>query len=101
MVWRRDIEKHYENVSKAFTVLGLIDYNEFEVKNSIRAVIMKEMRLTCECIIDWLDDDKNKYSQTASLYLETFELGYNINVIIEARTFIYQLLAKPLSELLN
>ncbi len=101
MVWRGEIENHYENVSKAFTVLGLIENDEFEVKNGIRAVILEELKKSCECIIEWIDDENNRYSRIASDSIVSLELGYDIEDIIEIRTFIYQLLAKPLSKLLN
>ena len=101
MVWRGDIEKHNENVDKAFAVLELIDYEELGARKGVRDVILRELELTCKCIIEWIDDDKNKYSQRASLYLESFDQGYDICVIIEARTFIYQLLDKTLYDILR
>ena len=44
MVWRGEIENRYENVSKAFTILRLIEDDEFEVKNGIRVLIIQELK---------------------------------------------------------
>ena len=101
MVWRGDIQNHYDNVSKAFDVLELIDNEKLEVKYGVRTVILEELIKSCECIIDWIDDKSNVNSEIARLFIESLELGYDICVIIEVRTFIYQLLDKPLSEILN
>ena len=101
MVWRGDIEKHYDNASKAFDVLNLIDNDKLDVKYGVRTVILEELIKSCNCIIEWLDDEGNVNSEVARLFIESLQLGYDICVVIEARTFIYQLLGKPLSELLN
>ena len=101
MVWRGDIEKHYENADKAFIVLGLVDEDNTGVRNGIRDVIMNELRLSCECIIDWLDDANNENSETALSFIENLNQKYDVCVIIDVRNFIYKLLGKPLSELLN
>lgn len=101
MVWRGDIEKHYENVDKAYDVLKLIDNDELSLKDGIRDVIVNEMRLACKCVIDWIGDESNEISQKSAQFLENLELGYDILVIIDVRTFIYKLLDKSLSELLK
>ena len=101
MVWRGDIEKHYNNVTKAFEVLDLMNLDDIKGRNSVRSVILNELIKSCECIIDWIDDANNVNSEIASLFIQSFSLGYDIKVIIEARTFIYVLLDKPLSELLK
>ena len=101
MVWRGDIEKHYDNVTKTFEVMNLLNQDDLEMKNGLRTVILEELIKSCECIIDWLDDDSNVNSEISRLFIESLKLGYDISVIIEARSFIYTLLAKPLSELLN
>ena len=62
---------------------------------------MSELKLSCECIIDWLDDENNKNSETASEFIENLDSEYDICTVIDARTFIYDLLGKPLSELLT
>lgn len=101
MVWRGDIQKHYENVDKAFDVMELIDNDDLMTKNVLRDVIMSELKLSCQCIIDWLDDENNKNSETASEFIENLDSEYDICTVIDARTFIYDLLGKPLSELLT
>ena len=101
MVWRGTIQEHYDNVSKAFDVLKLVDNDQLEVKYGVRTVILEELIKSCQSIIDWLDDENNANSEIARLFIESLELGYDICVIIEVRTFIYQILDKPLSELLN
>lgn len=101
MVWRGDIEKHYENVSKTYQVMNLLDQDDLEMRNGLRTLILEELKKSCECIIEWIDDENNRYSQIASDSIVSLELGYDICDIVEIRTFIYQLLDKPLSELLN
>ncbi|MBQ3407953.1 MAG: hypothetical protein IJH12_01960 [Clostridia bacterium] len=101
MVWRGDIEKHYENVDKTYAVLDLIDNDQITAKNELREVIRRELQLSCECIIDWLDDSNNENSRKSKRYLESLELGYDICVVLEVRTFIYQLLDKSFSDLIN
>lgn len=101
MTWRGDIEKHYENATKTYEVMTLLDQDDLEVKNGLRAVILEETIKSCECIIDWINDKTNENSKIARLFIENLELGYDICVVMEARTFIYQLLDKSLSELLN
>ena len=78
----------FENIKKSCWNRGL----RFGVR-----VIAK---LSCQCIIDWLDDENNKNSETASEFIENLDSEYDICVVIDARTFIYDLLGKPLSELL-
>lgn len=101
MVWREDIEEHYNNVDKAYDVLRLLDDNEIEVRNGIQTIILEELIKSCECIIEWLDDDSNVNSEISRLFIDSLKLGYDICIIIEARTFIYQLLGKSLADLLN
>ena len=100
MVWRGDIQKHYENVDKIFIVMNLIDSNDIVARDALRDVILSELKLSCQCIIDWLDDENNKNSETASEFIENLDSEYDICTVIDARTFIYDLLGKPLSELL-
>ena len=40
-------------------------------------------------------------SKNASVFLKNLESGYDVCMIIDGRNFIYNLLRKPLSELLN
>ena len=101
MVWRGDIEKHYENANKAFSVLNLVDRDNTTVLDGIRDVISNEMKLSCQCVIDWLDDDNNEYSEVASDFVENLDQEYDICVVIDAQNFIFNILEKPLSELLN
>lgn len=101
MVWRGDIEKHYENVSKTYQVMNLLDQDDLAMRNGLRALILEELKKSCECIIEWIGDENNRYSRIASDSIVSLELGYDICDIIEIRTFIYNLLDKPLSELLN
>ena len=101
MVWRGDIQKHYENVDKTFIVMNLIDSNDIVARDALRDVILSELKLSCECIIDWLDDENNENSETASEFIENLDSEYDICTVIDARTFIYDLLGKPLSELLT
>jgi len=101
MVWRGDIEKHYENVSKTYQVMNLLDQDDLAMRNGLRTLILEELKKSCECIIEWIDDENNRYSQIASDSIVSLELGYDICDIIEIRTFIYNLLDKPLSDLLN
>lgn len=101
MTWRGDIEKHYENATKTYEVMNLLDQDELSLRNGLRTVILEETIKSCECIIDWIDDKSNVNSEIARLFIESLQLGYDITVVMEARTFIYQLLDKPLSEILN
>ena len=101
MVWRGDIQKHYDNVDKAYDVMNLIDEDELDVRNGIRDVIVNELVLCCECIIDWLGDETNVNSKKSQQFKDNLELGYDILLILEARTFIYLLLAKPFSDLIK
>ena len=89
MVWRGDIEKHYENVTKTYQVMNLLDQDDLEMRNGLRALIVEELIKSCKCIIDWIGDENNRYSQIASDYIVSLELGYDICDIIEIRTFIY------------
>ena len=34
---------------------------------------MSELKLSCQCIIDWLDDENNKNSETASEFIENLD----------------------------
>ena len=101
MVWRGDIQKHYDNVSKTYQVMNLIDPNDLDMKNGLRTLILDELIESCKCIIDWIGDENNRYSKIASDSIVSLELGYDICDIVEIRTFIYDLLDKPLSDILN
>ena len=101
MVWRGDIEQHYKNVDRAYMVMNLIDDNDIHTRNGIRTAIINEMKLAFEDIIDWLDDEDNENSKKASVFLKNLESDYDVCMIIDGRNFIYQLLRKPLSELLS
>ena len=101
MVWRGDIKKHYDNVDKTFIVMNLIDNDDIMTRNALRSVILSELKLSCQSIIDWLDDENNENSETASEFIENLDSEYDICVVIDARTFIFDLLGKPLSELLT
>lgn len=96
MLWR-DVEEHYDNVSKAYDVLGLIDNDHLTAKDELREVICRELQLSCRAVIEWLDDSENETSKNALSYLETLQSGYDICVVIETRNFIYKLLDKPLN----
>ena len=99
MVWRGDIEKHYENVTKTYEVMNLLDQDDLAMRNGLRTVIVEELIKSCKCIIEWIGDENNRYSKIASDSILNLQLGYDICNILEIRTFIYQLLDKPLSEL--
>ena len=101
MVWRGDIVEHYNNATNAYKLLEIVDLDDISLRDGIREIIVKEMRLACKCVIDWLDDENNQNSINASSFIDKFELGYDICVVIEARTFIYNLLGKSLYELVN
>lgn len=101
MVWRGDIQNHYDNVSKTFDVLDLIDTENTTLRTGLRTLILEELIASCNCIIKWIGDESNVNSEIARLFIESLQLGYDICVIIEARTFIYDLLDKPLSDILN
>ena len=101
MVVRDEIQNHYDNVSKAFDVLDLIDDDKREVKYGIRTLIIEETINTCDSLIKWIGDEKNVNSEIARLFIDSLQLGYDITVIIEARSFIYDLLGKNLSEILR
>lgn len=101
MVWRGDIEKHYENVTKTYQVMNLLDQDDLEMRNGLRTLILEELIESCKCIIDWIGDDNNRYSKIAADSIVSLELGYDICDIMEIRTFIYTLLDKPLSDLLK
>ena len=92
MTWNVEVKKHYENVSKTYDVLNIINNDEIRLKNGLREVIVDEMKLSCECVIDGIDDSENKNYKTASAFLETLKQGYDIGVIIDARNFIYKLI---------
>ena len=92
MAWNVEVKKHYENVSKTYDVLNIINNDEISLKNGLRDVIVDEMRLSCECIIDGITDVENKNYKTASAFLETLKSGYDIRVIIDVRNFIYKLI---------
>lgn len=92
MVWLGDVEKHYENVDKAFDVLSLVEIDDIPLRNGIRRIILQEMKLACKSIIDCVGAENSSCCERASLFIENFELGYDICTIIEARCFIYKLL---------
>lgn len=101
MVWRGDIEKHYNNVTKTYQVMNLLDQDDLAMRNGLRTLIIEELIKTCECIIEWIGDENNRYSRIASDSIVSLELGYDICDIVEIRTFIYKLLDTPLSDLLK
>lgn len=92
MTWNVEVKKHYENVSKTYDVLNIINNDEIRLKNGLRDVIVDEMKLSCECVIDGIGDSENKNYKTASAFLETLKRGYDIGVIIDVRNFIYKLI---------
>lgn len=92
MNWDVEVKKHYENVSKTYDVLDIISNDEISLKNSLREVIVDEMKLSCECIIDGICDSENKNYKKASAFLETLKSGYDVGVIIDVRNFIYKLI---------
>ena len=92
MGWNVEVKKHYENVSKTYDVLDIISNDEISLKNSLREVIVDEMKLSCECIIDRIGDGENKNYKKASAFLETLKSGYDVRVIIDVRNFIYKLI---------
>ena len=92
MSWNVEVKKHYENVSKTYDVLDIISNDEISLKNSLREVIVDEMKLSCECIIDGISDNENKNYKKASAFLETLKSGYDVRVIIDVRNFIYKLI---------
>ena len=83
MAWNVEVKKHYENVSKTYDVLNIINNDEISLKNGLRDVIVDEMRLSCECIIDGITDVENKNYKTASAFLESLKQGYDICVIMD------------------
>ena len=92
MSWNFEIKKHYENVSKTYDILDIISNDEISLKNSLREVIVDEMKLSCECIIDGINDSENRNYKKASAFLETLKSGYDVRVIIDVRNFIYKLI---------
>ena len=92
MGWNVEVKKHYENVSKTYDVLDIISNDEISLKNSLREVIVDEMKLSCECIIDGINDSENRNYKKASVFLETLNSGYDVRVIIDVRNFIYKLI---------
>ncbi len=92
MTWNVEAKKHYENVSKTYDVLNIINNDEISLKNGLREVIVDEMKLSCECVIDGIGDRENKNYKIASAFLETLKRGYDIGVIIDVRNFIYKLI---------
>ena len=54
MVWRGDIEKHYENVTKTYEVMNLLDQDDLAMRNGLRTVIVEELIKSCKCIIEWI-----------------------------------------------
>lgn len=92
MTWNVEVKKHYENVSKTYDVLNIINNDEISLKNGLREVIVDEMKLSCECIINGINDIDNNNYKTASAFLETLKSGYDVGVIIDARNFIYKLI---------
>ena len=40
MVWRGDIEKHYENVTKTYQVMNLLDQNDLAMRDGLRTLII-------------------------------------------------------------
>ena len=92
MSWNVEVKKHYENVSKTYDVLDIISNDEISLKNSLREVIVDEMKLSCECIIDGINDSENRNYKKASVFLETLKSGYDVRVIIDVRNFIYKLI---------
>ena len=92
MIWNEQAKKHYENVSKTYDVLDIINNDEISLKNGLREVIVDEMKMSCECVIEGIDDSENKNYKKASLFLERLKSGYDIGVIIDVRNFIYKLI---------
>ena len=92
MSWNVEVKKHYENVSKTYDVLDIISNDEISLKNSLRELIVDEMKLSCECIIDGISDSANRNYKKASAFLETLKSGYDVRVIIDVRNFIYKLI---------
>ena len=92
MSWNQQVKKHYENVSKTYDVLNIINNDEISLKNGLREVIVDEMKLSCECVIAGIADVENNNYKTASAFLETLKSGYDIRVIIDVRNFIYKLI---------
>ena len=92
MSWNVEVKKHYENVSKTYDILNIINNDEISLKNGLRDVIVDEMKLSCECIRNGISDIENINYKTASEFLETLKQGYDIGVIIDARNFIYKLI---------
>ena len=101
MVCRGAVQKHYDNVSKTYEVIDLLDQDDLDLRNKLRTLILKELVKCCESVIEWIDDESNVNSEIARLYIESLCLGYDIQVIIKARNFIYDLLGKPLNEVLR
>lgn len=66
MSWNVEVKKHYENVSKTYDILNIINNDEISLKNGLRDVIVDEMKLSCECIINGISDIENINYKTAS-----------------------------------
>ena len=92
MSWSIEAKEHYENVSKTYDVLNIINNDQISLKNGLREVIVDEMKLSCECVLDGIADHENKNYKAASSFLETLKHGYDIGVIIDVRNFIYKLI---------
>ena len=48
MVWRGDIEKHYDNATKTYEVMNLIELDELTVRDGLRTVILEETIKSCK-----------------------------------------------------
>lgn len=70
MSWNVEVKKHYENVSKTYGVLDIISNDEISLKNSLREVIVDEMKLSCECIIDGIGTAKTKTTRKHQHFLK-------------------------------
>lgn len=92
MSWNFEIKKHYENVSKTYDILDIISNDEISLKNSLREVIVDEMKLSCECIINGISGGENKNYKKSSAFLEALKSWYDVRVIINVRHFIYKLI---------
>ena len=92
MSWNVEVKKHYENVSKTYDVLSIIDNDELSLKNALRRVIVDEMKLSCQCIINGISDSEDNNYKKAAAFLETLKSGYDVTVVIDMRNFIYNLL---------
>ena len=92
MSWNVEVKKHYENVSKTYDVLDIIDNDEISLKNSLREIIVDEMKLSCQCIINGIKDSEDNNYKKAAAFLESLKSGYDVTVVIDVRNFIYKLI---------